>query len=151
MLTKRVFWEFSTHYVHHHKDQKWTPAVLGKDFKLTDGDLGDLRKIMVNRKVEVSDSVWTADRPFMLRQVRMEIATRHARPARALQDPRRGGHPAAVARSTIPAREQADVAGGDDAEQREVAPVASRVLESETDGPGRSTGAVVTIRPRPAP
>jgi carboxyl-terminal processing protease len=75
MLTKRVFWEFSTHYVHHHKDQKWTPAVLGKDFKLTDGDLGDLRKIMVNRKVEVSDSVWTADRPFMLRQVRMEIAS----------------------------------------------------------------------------
>jgi hypothetical protein len=30
---------------------------------------------MDNRKVALSDSVWTADRPFMLRQLRSEFAS----------------------------------------------------------------------------
>jgi carboxyl-terminal processing protease len=74
MITKRVFWELSTHYVRKHKDEKWTPAMLGPAFQLEDAEWTDLKKIMETRKVAVTDSVWKADRPFMLRQVRMEIA-----------------------------------------------------------------------------
>lgn len=74
MITKRVFWEMATHYVHKHKDEKWTPTMIGPSFQLTETDWTDLKKVMENRKVAVTDSVWKADRPFMLRQVRMEIA-----------------------------------------------------------------------------
>jgi hypothetical protein len=74
MITKRVFWEYGTHYVHHHKDEKWTPASVGPTFHLEETDWAELKKIMDTRKVQVSDSLWKADRPFMLRQVRMEIA-----------------------------------------------------------------------------
>jgi carboxyl-terminal processing protease len=75
MLQKRVFFEFSTHYVATHKDLKWTPETLGKEFALADADWDRLRKVMENRKAVVSDSVWQADRPFMLQQVRAEIAS----------------------------------------------------------------------------
>ena len=73
MIQKRVFFEWATHYVTHHKDNKWTTASLGPQFKLGESDWSDLKKIMVNRKVAV-DSVWTSDRPFMLQQMRAEIA-----------------------------------------------------------------------------
>jgi len=75
LLTKRVFFEFSTHYVAEHKDKKWTPQMLGREFSLTDGDWAALRKVIDLRKASVSDSVWKADRPFMLEQVRSEIAS----------------------------------------------------------------------------
>jgi carboxyl-terminal processing protease len=74
MLNKRVLWELATKYVNRHRNEKWTPEKVGPGFQLSESDWADLRKIMENRKVVVSDSVWTADRPFMLRQVRMEIA-----------------------------------------------------------------------------
>jgi carboxyl-terminal processing protease len=73
MIQKRVFFEWATHYVTHHKDTKWTTASLGPQFKLNESDWSDLKKIMDNRKVAV-DSVWTSDRPFMMQQVRAEIA-----------------------------------------------------------------------------
>jgi carboxyl-terminal processing protease len=73
MIQKRVFFEWATHYVTHHKDTKWTTASLGPQFKLNESDWTDLKKIMDNRKVAV-DSVWTSDRPFMLQQMRAEIA-----------------------------------------------------------------------------
>jgi carboxyl-terminal processing protease len=75
MLQKRVFFEFATHYVARHKDQKWTPQALGRNFSLADADWEDLHRVMVNRKAAVDDSVWKADRPFMLEQVRAEIAS----------------------------------------------------------------------------
>ena len=74
LLQKRVFFEFSTHYVSQHKETKWTPQMLGKDFKLSDADWARLRQVSQNRKAAVTDSVWEADRPFMLQQVRSEIA-----------------------------------------------------------------------------
>ena len=74
MIQKRVFFEWATHYVNRHKDEKWTAAALGPQFKLGDSEWGDLRKIMDNRHVAV-DSVWISDRPFMLQQVRAEIAS----------------------------------------------------------------------------
>jgi carboxyl-terminal processing protease len=75
MLQKRVFFEFATHYVAQHKDQKWTAQLLGLDFKLIDADWEALHRVMANRKAAVTDSVWQADRPFMLEQVRAEIAS----------------------------------------------------------------------------
>jgi len=75
MLQKRVFFEFATKYVAAHKDQKWTPALLGPNFTLEEADWEQIRQIMENRQATVSDSVWQADRPFMLQQVRAEIAS----------------------------------------------------------------------------
>ncbi len=74
MITKQVFWEFATHYLHHHKDEKWTPQSFGHDFKLSDADWAVLRQTMETRKVAVTDSVWKADHDFMQRQVRGELA-----------------------------------------------------------------------------
>ena len=75
MLQKRVFFEFATHYVATHKDRKWTPQMLGRDFALGDEDWSRLHQIVVNRKAAVSDSAWQADRSFMLQQLRAEIAS----------------------------------------------------------------------------
>ena len=74
MITKRVFWEFATHYINHHKGTKWAPQAFGPSFKLQDQDWAELKKTMVTRKVEMSDSLWQADHGFMLKQVRMELA-----------------------------------------------------------------------------
>jgi carboxyl-terminal processing protease len=76
MITKRVFWEFGTKYVNKRRGTTWTPEMIGRDqFELTDADWSDLRKILQARSVtSVTDSVFEAERPFMLRQVRMEIA-----------------------------------------------------------------------------
>ncbi|MEO5616829.1 MAG: S41 family peptidase [Candidatus Eisenbacteria bacterium] len=75
MMQKRVFFEFATHYVAQRKGQKWTVETLGPDFKLADSDWAGLRKVMDDRKVALTDSVWTADRPFMHWQVRAELAS----------------------------------------------------------------------------
>jgi len=75
MIQNRVFWEFATHYAHKRKDAKWTPETIGRNFQLGESDWTDLREVMKTRKVAVSDSVWQADRPFMLRQIRAELAS----------------------------------------------------------------------------
>jgi carboxyl-terminal processing protease len=75
MFQKRAFFEFATHYVHRHKDDQYTPQALGRTFQLSDAEWGELKKTMDRLKIAVSDSVWSADRPFMLRQVRAEIAS----------------------------------------------------------------------------
>jgi carboxyl-terminal processing protease len=75
MLQKRVFFEYATHYVSQHKNGEWTQDKLGKAFQINDGEWGELHKIMVDRKVALTDSIWTADRPFMIWQVRAEIAS----------------------------------------------------------------------------
>ena len=74
MIQKRAFWEFATRYIHRHKDAHWTPESFGRTFQMSDEDWTDLRKALDDRKVAVTDSVWQADRPFMLHQVRMELA-----------------------------------------------------------------------------
>jgi carboxyl-terminal processing protease len=74
MIQNRVFWEFATQYVHARKGEKWTTERIGRDFKMADADWNTLRTIMTARKVTVSDSVFTADREFMVRQIRSEIA-----------------------------------------------------------------------------
>jgi carboxyl-terminal processing protease len=73
MIQKRVFFEWATSYLAHHKVEKWTPQSFARDFTLTDADWADLRKLMDKHKVAV-DSVWVKDRPFMHQQIRMELA-----------------------------------------------------------------------------
>ena len=75
MLQKRVFFEFATHWLSQRKSEKFTVSSWGPGFKLTDPDWASLKTIMTNRKVALSDSVWSADRPFMVRQVRAELAS----------------------------------------------------------------------------
>ena len=74
MIQKRAFWEFATRYLHHHKDSNFNSKSFASDFQLSDADWSELRKSMDDRKVAVSDSVWKADRPFIMHQTRMELA-----------------------------------------------------------------------------
>ena len=75
MINNRVFFSWATHYVAQHPDRKWTPQTLEKSFTLSDADWSELRKNMEKEKVPVTDSVWTAERSFMLRQARAELAS----------------------------------------------------------------------------
>lgn len=75
MIQKRVFFEFATAYVNKHKGNDWTPASFGREFQLSETEWQDLRAAMKRREMTVSDSVWTADKPFMLRQARAELAS----------------------------------------------------------------------------
>ena len=75
LISKRAFFEFATHYVARHKETKWTTELLGKNFTLSEADWTELRKTADRLKVTVADSAWTTDRPFLLRQVRAELAS----------------------------------------------------------------------------
>ena len=74
MIQKRVFFEWSTHYLAQRKGRSWTAADFGPQFEMAAADWADLRKIMDNRKVTLTDSIWTAERDFMHRQIRIELA-----------------------------------------------------------------------------
>ena len=76
MIMKRAFFPFATHYVTTHKDRTWTEQSFGRDFTLSDAEWTELRRTMTEQqKVTVSDSVWQADRGFILRQLRADLAT----------------------------------------------------------------------------
>jgi len=74
MIQKRVFFEWGTHWLVTRKDKKWTSSDFGPDFQMSDADWASLRKIMDLRKVTLTDSIWTAEKDFMHRQVRTELA-----------------------------------------------------------------------------
>jgi carboxyl-terminal processing protease len=76
MIQKRAFFPFAAHYVTvTHKDRKWTEASFGRDFTLSDPEWKELRRSMAEENVVVSDSVWQADRGFILWELRMDLAT----------------------------------------------------------------------------
>jgi len=76
MIQKRAFFPFAAHYVTvGHKDNQWTAGSFGRDFNLSEAEWADLRASMVKGKVVVTDSVWQADRPFILRQLRADLST----------------------------------------------------------------------------
>jgi carboxyl-terminal processing protease len=76
MIQKRAFFPFAAHYVTvTHKDSQWTEDSFGPGFSLSDAEWADLRESMVKGKVVVTDSVWQADRPFILRQLRADLST----------------------------------------------------------------------------
>jgi carboxyl-terminal processing protease len=75
MIQKRVFFEWTTHYLAQHKDHKFTAAELAPgSFSLTGKDWDGLRAQVDKEKVTMTDSLWTAEKPFMQRQVRVELA-----------------------------------------------------------------------------
>jgi len=73
-ITKRVGFEFATHWVTKHPNQTWTSESFDKRFTLGDEDWKALRGSMDTKKSVLNDSTWTAEKPFMLRQVRAELA-----------------------------------------------------------------------------
>jgi carboxyl-terminal processing protease len=73
MIQKHAITDYANHRVTHGKE-KWTAAMLGKDFKISDQEWSDLRASMEAHKVAMTDSIWQADRPFILRQLRSELA-----------------------------------------------------------------------------
>ena len=76
MIQKRAFFPFAAHYVTvGHKDSRWTESSFGPGFTLSEAEWADLRESMIKGKVVVTDSVWQADRPFILRQLRADLST----------------------------------------------------------------------------
>ncbi len=76
MIQKRAFFPYAAHYVTvAHQDTRWTEDSFGPGFTLSDAEWADLRESMAKSKVTVSDSVWQADRPFILRQLRADLST----------------------------------------------------------------------------
>jgi carboxyl-terminal processing protease len=76
MINKRVFFLFGTHWVQKQPNRKWTPQSLDRSsFTLSDADWTQLRAVMTKEKVTLTDSLWKAEQPFMLRQVRGEVAS----------------------------------------------------------------------------
>ena len=75
MLTKRVFFEFATDYVARHKGVNWTFESLDRRFQLPDAEWQGLHHVLDQNKVADDDSTWNAEKPFMLRQVRAELAS----------------------------------------------------------------------------
>ncbi len=76
MINKRVFFRYGTHRNVRQPKEHWTVASLDRaTFALSDGEWGQLRSTMDQEKVALTDSIWKAERPFMLRQVRAEIAS----------------------------------------------------------------------------
>ncbi|MEO5989659.1 MAG: S41 family peptidase [Candidatus Eisenbacteria bacterium] len=74
LITKRAFFEFGTGYVNKRKGTTWKPEAFSRSFVLAEADWQDLRHITVTKKITMNDSTWTAEKPFMLRQVRAELA-----------------------------------------------------------------------------
>jgi carboxyl-terminal processing protease len=76
LITKRVAFEFATHhYLLKRSGQKWTSQSFDPHFTLSESEWKDVHGITDAKKIEMSDSVWTAEKPFMLRQVRAELAS----------------------------------------------------------------------------
>lgn len=76
MIQKRAFFPFAARYVTvTHKDRKWAEADFGPAFTLDDGEWRQLRHSMAEEGVIVADSVWQADRAFILWELRMDLAT----------------------------------------------------------------------------
>jgi carboxyl-terminal processing protease len=75
MITKRVFFDYANHMVTAKKDGTWKPELLARDkFKLDDGQWKTLREAIDKKGVKMDDSTWTAEKPFVLHQLRGEIA-----------------------------------------------------------------------------
>ncbi len=75
MFTKRAFFDYANHIVTSKKDVSWKPEMLARDkFKLDDGQWRALRESIAAKGVKLDDSTWTAEKPFVLHQLRGELA-----------------------------------------------------------------------------
>lgn len=75
MITKRVFFDYANHMVTARKEATWKPEMLARDrFKLDDNQWKALREAIDKKGVKMNDSTWTAEKPFVLHQLRGEVA-----------------------------------------------------------------------------
>jgi carboxyl-terminal processing protease len=75
MITKRTFFDYANHMVQNHKDTQWKAEALARDkFKLADEDWKELRAAIATKGVKMDDSTWTAEKPFVIHQLRAELA-----------------------------------------------------------------------------
>ncbi len=74
MIQKRVFFEFATHYLATHKARPANAESFAKQFALSREDWEQLRGVLAKRNVASVDSVMQADRSFVERHVRAELA-----------------------------------------------------------------------------
>src|SRR5262249_213070 len=75
MITKRAFFDYANRLVTSHREPTWKPETLARDrFKLSDAEWGDLRAAIDKKGVKMNDSTWTAEKPFVLHQLRSELA-----------------------------------------------------------------------------
>ena len=75
MFTKRVWFDYANHIVTAKKDVTWKPEMLARDkFKLDDSQWRALREAIATKGVKLDDSTWTAEKPFVLHQLRGELA-----------------------------------------------------------------------------
>ena len=75
MITKRAFFDYANRVVTTHKDTQWKPETLARDkFKLADGEWKELRDAITAKGIKMNDSTWTAEKPFVIHQLRGELA-----------------------------------------------------------------------------
>jgi carboxyl-terminal processing protease len=75
MITRRVFFEYANELVTLRKESPWKVEQLARDrFKLDDGQWRKLRESIADKGVKLDDSTWTAEKPFVLHQLRAEMA-----------------------------------------------------------------------------
>jgi carboxyl-terminal processing protease len=75
MITKRVFFDYANHMVTAKKEVTWKPDLLARDrFKLDEGQWKTLRDAIDKKGVKMNDSTWNAEKPFVLHQLRGEVA-----------------------------------------------------------------------------
>lgn len=75
-ITKRVGFEFVTHHwLRQHAREKLTPESFDARFTLSEPEWKELRGVLEAKKVAMDDSTWAAEKNFMLRQVRAELAS----------------------------------------------------------------------------
>ena len=76
MITKRAFFDYANARVQKSGVAKWTPAMLAKGtFTLDDASWSELRGAIQSKGVKMNDSTWTAEKPFVLHQLRIELAS----------------------------------------------------------------------------
>ncbi len=73
MIQKRAFFDYANDIVTKRTD--WKPEMVARDkFKLEDAQWKKLREAIDKKGVKMDDSTWTAEKPFVLHQLRAEIA-----------------------------------------------------------------------------
>jgi carboxyl-terminal processing protease len=74
MIQKRAFFDYANRRVQH-LATPMKPEMLARDrFRLSDDEWRDLRAAIADKGVRMDDSTWTAEQPFVLHQLRAELA-----------------------------------------------------------------------------
>ena len=76
MITKRAFFDYANSLVQKSQGTTWKPEMLARaTYTLSDPQWVDLRGAIKTKGVTMNDSTWTAEKPFVLHQLRAELAS----------------------------------------------------------------------------